>query len=161
MSQAPTGQATNKLPMGVQGENEPGRNTNLTQKGIVQPDDATSKMPMGVQEPQADQPNSPPTPSNQPNGWNLRALPKPHTYREGGNCIVLVVASCHAALSSGSGGFAGQAASEMAGDFGLAGKPVIIGETNPFPVNPDTFAQMPSALKGCLWGKRITLTTRG
>lgn len=161
MTQAQPGQATSELSMGVQGQNEPARSTPLTQKGIVTPDQATSKMPMSVQDPNASQPAAPPTPVSQPQGWDLRALPAPHTYREGGNCIVLVVANNVAALSQGSGGFAGQAASEMAGEFGLAGKPVIIGETNAFPVDPETFERTSSAAKGCKWGKQITLTTRG
>lgn len=163
MTQADSGQgqAEAKMPMAVQGADEPGAAQKLTQSAdIPGPQQATQEMQMDVQQPPADKPMAA-VPEGQPESWGLSALGEPHTYRDGPNLIVMVVANNVAALSSGTGGFAEQAANMKAQEMGLAGKPVIVGVTNPFPVDPETLKQTASASKGCKWGKRVTLTTRG
>ena len=157
------GQAEQPLPMGVQGDNEPAPQVPLTQKSEApKPSQSTDKMEMSTQDPAAAAHSVPsPTPNGQPANWNVRALGEPHTKREGPNLLVMVVADCCSALSSGTGGFAGQAAVMQANELGMAGKPVIIAESNPFPVDNDTLEPMQAVVKGCKWGKIVTLTTRG
>lgn len=154
-------QAGAEMPMKVQGADEPGPAPDLTQTAEgVGPQQATQAMPIEVQE--VTPPGSTPiSPEGQPTGWAIQALGEPHTYREGANLVVMVIANNVAALSSGTGGFAEQAANVKAQEMGLAGRPVIINSSNPFPVNPETLERMKAATKGCKWGKQVTLTTRG
>jgi len=100
-----------------------------------------------------------PRASNTPPGWNIVALGEPHSTRDGIFLNVMVVSNVMAAISGGTGGFAEQAAVEKAPDLGLAGIPVIVNSSTPFPVDPVTFEKIIRAFKGCKWGKIVRMTT--
>ena len=127
----------------------------------TQSDKATEVMEIRSQDPVIADNVIPARDLGQPAKWGVRALGKPHSFLDGENAVVMVVANTRPALTNGAGGFAGHAASAAAGTLGMAGKVYIKNETHPYPVDPDSLERLQAAPEGCIWGKTFTLSTRG